>query len=29
MKRKKNENKSLKIACTKKKLATTWKIIFV
>jgi hypothetical protein len=25
----KNENKSSKLACTKKKLETTWKIIFV
>jgi hypothetical protein len=24
-----NENKILKIACSKKKLETTWKIIFV
>ncbi len=27
--RKRNENKSLKIACIKKKLVITWKIVFV
>jgi len=27
--RRRNEYKNLKIACTKKKLAITWKIIFV